>query len=489
MNHFLKTGALYIRVSTDKQEELSPDAQIRECLSFAEKNQIQIPADYIFRDDGISGRNAEKRPAFQNLIGLAKSKEHPIACIIVWKFSRFARNQEESIVYKSLLKKNCVDVLSVSEPLIDGPFGTLIERIIEWMDEYYSIRLSGEVMRGMTENALRGNYQADPPIGYRYAAGLPPQKDTATAPIVTSCVKWLLEEHLTLRQIAVRLNAMGYQTKRGNIFEPRSVRYLLENPFYAGKVRWNYSGRSRILKPDSDVIYADGNWEALYSYDTYQRIQERLKELDSRNQCGKKRDLSACRHWLCGSLVCSSCGKTLTQIGADKNKGFQCWAYTKGMCAESHYISLPRIETYVLAGLEQLLASDTVPYSLLPVPSVSEDKITELHRMLSHLNDRQRRAKDAYLNQIDSLEEYKENRAQIASERSRLQTELEQLRSDALSEDSDAGNIQTVSEVLNILKNDTVAYSKKGIALRSIVDKIVFDRKNTTLHFYLHLVK
>ena len=76
-------------------------------------------------------------------------------CILVWKFSRFARNQEESIVYKSLLKKkHKVDVISISEPLVDGPFGSLVERIIEWMDEYYSIRLSGEVTRGMTEKAL-----------------------------------------------------------------------------------------------------------------------------------------------------------------------------------------------------------------------------------------------------------------------------------------------------------------------------------------------
>ena len=75
--------------------------------------------------------------------------------ILVWKFSRFARNQEESIVYKSMLKKDNVDVISVSEPLIEGPFGSLIERIIEWMDEYYSIRLSGEVLRGMKEKALQ----------------------------------------------------------------------------------------------------------------------------------------------------------------------------------------------------------------------------------------------------------------------------------------------------------------------------------------------
>ena len=162
-----KTGALYIRVSTGKQEELSPDAQKRLLLEYASKNQIIVSKEHIYIEGGISGRKADKRPKFKEMIAQAKSKAHPFDVILVWKFSRFARNQEESIVYKSMLERDNVDVVSVSEPLIDGPFGSLIERIIEWMDEYYSIRLSGEVTRGMTENALRGNYQARPPLGYR----------------------------------------------------------------------------------------------------------------------------------------------------------------------------------------------------------------------------------------------------------------------------------------------------------------------------------
>ena len=101
------------------------------------------------------------------MIALAKSEDPPFSEILVWKFSRFARNQEESIVYKSMLKKQCgINVISITEPLIEGPFGSLIERIIEWMDEYYSINLSGEVIRGMTEKAMRGGYQTTPSLGY-----------------------------------------------------------------------------------------------------------------------------------------------------------------------------------------------------------------------------------------------------------------------------------------------------------------------------------
>ena len=160
----LKTVCGYIRVSTHMQEELSPDAQFRLLKEYAANNSMIISR--IYQDLGLSGTKAEKRPGFQEMIADCKSKEHPYSAILVWKFSRFARNQEESIVYKSLLKKEHVDVVSISEPLPDGFIGSLVERIFEWMDEYYSIRLSGEVKRGMTQKAIRGGYQGRMPLGY-----------------------------------------------------------------------------------------------------------------------------------------------------------------------------------------------------------------------------------------------------------------------------------------------------------------------------------
>lgn len=487
-----KTGALYIRVSTDKQEELSPDAQIRECLSYAKKNDIHVPADYIFRDDGISGRKADKRPAFQELIGFAKSKEHPIDCIIVWKYSRFARNQEESIVYKSLLQRIDVDVLSVSEPLIEGPFGSLIERIIEWMDEYYSTRLSGEVIRGMTENAMRGKYQADPPIGYKHEqSGLPPVKDPETLPVVENIVKWFLNEHLTCRAIALRLNNMGYRSKRGNLYDARAVRYILENPFYCGRNRWNYTGRGRTLKKTEDVIYSQGNWEPLYSEDTFQQIQSRLSELDAINKRSGRRmnDVSSYHNWLSGIVVCSSCGRTLANNGGAANPGMNCWGYIKGMCKESHYIRTRLLEDYVTEGLESLLSADNLSYSVVHSVDSGNDREQELSKALSRLDDREKRAKAAYLNGIDSLEEYKEVRQKINIERSRLTEELAALVSDEDTSDNDELMIENIRQTLDIIKNPDAADEDKGIAIRGIIDKIVFDRKNTSFDFHLKLVK
>ena len=166
MDDLLKIGAAYIRVSDERQDEYSPDSQIKKIREYARKEGFFIPEEYVFYDDGISGKSTKKRDEFNRMIAVAKDKSHPFERIYVWKFSRFARNQEESLVYKNLLRKCGVNVVSVSEPIPEDHFGSLIERIIEWMDEFYLINLSAEVIRGMTEKASRGEPTCAPPYGY-----------------------------------------------------------------------------------------------------------------------------------------------------------------------------------------------------------------------------------------------------------------------------------------------------------------------------------
>lgn len=484
-----KTGAIYIRVSTDKQEELSPDAQLRLLMDYAKTNHTDIPMEYIFQDNGISGRKANKRPAFQQMIALAKSKEHPIDTIIVWKFSRFARNQEESIVYKSLLKKNNVDVVSVSEPLIDGPFGSLIERIIEWMDEYYSIRLSGEVMRGMTQNAIRGHYQSDAPIGYRSPGNKkPPEKDPKTVQIPIM-MKDLLLSGSSLLQIARKLNEQGYRTKHGNLWDARGVRYVLENPFYAGISRWNYTDRGRQLKPADEVIYTKGNWEPLWDKATLEEIK---KHLTMNMRKAKSRDVSTAKHWLSGLLICSSCGGTLAYSGTKNSRGFQCWKYTKGFCNESHYIGIRPIEKMVIEYLESILHSPAIVYTVISSASADADsKLADLEKQLQKVENKEKRIKAAYLNEIDSLEEYKANKAALLKERAAIEKNIKLLtisNTDISKEEMDKKMKQNISALLTVLQDDSADYVQKGNMMRNVVDHIVFDRGNTSLDMFLKLV-
>ncbi len=465
-----KVGAFYIRVSTSDQAELSPDAQKRLLYDYAENHHIQIPTDFIF-EESVSGRTVLHRPQFQKMIALAKQREHPIDIILVWKYSRFARNQEESIVYKSMLKKDGVEVVSISEPLIDGPFGTLIERIIEWMDEYYSIRLSGEVIRGMKEKALRHGYQSTPPLGYNAAGdGTPFLINEQEFQIVSYIFHLYDDEHLDPTKIARLCNDLGYRTKRGNLFERRTISYLLQNPFYSGTVLWN-------------GISFEGTHETRFSKEQY---DSRMEQIAKSRQSPRQHPVSSCRHWLSGLLKCSICGATLSYTGNAKCPSFQCWKYAKGFHKVSVSLSVKKAEAAVYAYFDQMDFEKNSVYlpKTLPKHSSAPDKIHLLKTELRKLDQKELRIRDAYENGIDTLEEYKENRLRLKKQREILCSELlaleTQKKEDSLSTTSLLTGYSTIS---NLLKDPLIDYEVKGRFLRSILHQIVYDKNAGKLFF------
>ncbi len=495
MENMSRTGALYIRVSTHGQEELSPDAQKRLLLEYATKNNILISNEYIYEEDGISGRKADKRPKFQDMIAHAKSKEHPFDVILVWKYSRFARNQEESIVYKSMLKRDNVDVISISEPLVDGPFGSLIERIIEWMDEYYSIRLSGEVFRGMSENAMRGNYQARPPLGYRIPHhGEAPVIVPEEADIVRLIFDMYTEQGKGMYEIATSLNALGYLTAHKKQFERRSIDYILKNESYTGKTVWNrHCNTDSSLKDESEWIIADGHHDAIISKEQYEKARLRyMSEYKPRNQ----RPASTCRHWLSGVVKCSACGRTLsTSVHTDKRYNrqyinFQCYGFMKGKCTVSQRISEKKLVPHIFAEFENVLASSNIDFHVL---SPSDKNTTGgrdlLNKRLLEIDKKEARIKQSYRDGIDSLEEYKENKKILLAEREEIQKKIDNMESPKKLSKSATKKLmlENIQNVYSVIKNDSLPMTVRNEALKSVIEKIVFDRESGRLEFYFYI--
>jgi len=111
--------ALYARVSSDRQDtDLSISAQLKALRDYAARNGHQVVREFV--DEAESGRTAS-RPTFREMISMARRSSKPFEAILVWKYSRFARNREDSIVYKSLLRKHGIQVLSITEPFEDTP--------------------------------------------------------------------------------------------------------------------------------------------------------------------------------------------------------------------------------------------------------------------------------------------------------------------------------------------------------------------------------
>ena len=174
------TAVIYARYSTDSQREESIEGQIRECTAYAEKNGFTVVKHYI--DRAISAKT-DNRPQFQQMI---KDSERGIFdIIIVWKLDRFARNRYDSARYKTQLKRNGVKLVSATEVISAGPEGIILESVLEGYAEYYSADLSEKVVRGMTENALKGIYNGGTiPFGYMIDETRHYQPDPLLAPYV-----------------------------------------------------------------------------------------------------------------------------------------------------------------------------------------------------------------------------------------------------------------------------------------------------------------
>lgn len=485
-----KYGYGYVRVSTDKQEELSPDSQAKLLKDFAHKNGIIISK--IFYELGVSGRKAEKRPEFQKMIAMAKSSDHPVDAILVWKFSRFARNQEESIVYKSLLKKkHNVDVISVSEPLVDGPFGSLIERIIEWMDEYYSVRLSGEVTRGMTEKAKRGGYQARPPLGYRIAErGKPPVIVEEEAEIIRIIFQKYALEGMGMFDIARYLNLCGFKTSHGKEFERRSVEYILENPTYCGMIRWNRTvNETNEIRPKDEWIIADGQQSAIISKELFDKAAARRNmEYKPRGS----RPSSTYRHWLSGLVKCPVCGRTMIAKKIVNGKRtycyFVCYGYSKGKCLAKNSISSLKLAPAILQSLKDVLNNQQLSFRYIqPEPETAPDLSDILLDQLKRIDEKLDRIKEAYRNGVDTLEEYKENKALVQNEKQLLEKQLAELPAqDSESDQAESALLDRVKNVYEIVNSESVDDVTKNEILKSIIEKIVYNKEKDTLEVYYY---
>ena len=108
-------AAIYAPVSSERQDvDLSISAQLKALRERADRKGYRVVREYV--DEAESGRSID-RPGFKDMIGAARQAASPFGVFLVWKLSRFARNRQDSIIYKSLLRKHGVQIISINEPV------------------------------------------------------------------------------------------------------------------------------------------------------------------------------------------------------------------------------------------------------------------------------------------------------------------------------------------------------------------------------------
>lgn len=480
-----KTAAAYIRVSTDDQVELSPASQLVEIRKWAAANGYIVPEEFVFVDEAKTGRKVTGRDDFRRLIATAKTKPKPFDAILLWKFSRFARNRDDAVYYKSILRKQLkIDVISITEPIEDGKMGVIMESMIEAMDEYYSINLAEDVKRGMEEKHRRGELQSTPAFGYTVV-------DNVLTPVP--------EEAMYVREIFRRynagegyytlarwLNATGVRTHRGSPFENRTVEYILRNPVYIGKLRWNPTGRSRRNFDDPGIILVDGKHEPLIDEELFRLTQQRIAQSKA-TMPYHGRPLGSNKDWISGLVRCASCGGTMVFA---KPHWWKCNNYVRGRCTTSQHISGDLLKDAILRRLQaDAASSDELRYAILRVTEKDGDPVAALRSQRASTERRLERLREAFLSGVDTIEEYKNAKEEAQAQLHRIDDAIREAEKDNRRRGDPKLMRNAIRLAVATITNENATLEQRSTAARSIIDHIDWDKAQNqlTIHYRLLL--
>ena len=336
---------IYLRVSTREQaakgeteEGFSIPAQREACTRHIRDAGWALVDEYA--DRGESARTAD-RPALKALLARI-AEDRDVDAVVVHKLDRLARNMEDHIAIRALLRKRGVTLISVTENLEETASGRLVEGIHALMAEFYSANLASEIRKGMTQKAKQGGFPHTAPLGYRNTreviagrsvARIVPDPDRA--PLITAAFGLYATGDFTLQTLADELAHRGL-TNRGRAGTPpkpiswQGLAKILANPVYIGVVEWG------------GVQHA-GSHTPLVDPDTFRRVRELLAARSVRGTRERKHP-----HYLKGLLYCGVCGRRLSiQLSKGRYVYFYCLGQKNdpaGTCREP-YVAADRIET------------------------------------------------------------------------------------------------------------------------------------------------
>ena len=310
-NKELKNVFIYARYSSHMQTDMSIKAQLRAIKEFC-KDKYKIIGTYV--DEAKSATN-DARPEFQRMI--SDTKNTNVQAVIVHKLDRFSRNRYDAYMYKALLEKRNVKLISVTEQIDNSPEGEFMESIMFAMSDFYSKNLAREVQKGKKEAAHQALYLGGTPA---YGYDVDENRKYILNPKESKAVKLIFDMYLndySYQQIADALNKRGCRTKKGLEFNKNSFSSILENAErYAGvyiynkteKKRCDGTRNSHAQKADEEIIKISGGMPRIISDETFYKVKEKMKI--NKEIIGK---FHSKRYYLLNGLIrCGECGKSYT---------------------------------------------------------------------------------------------------------------------------------------------------------------------------------
>lgn len=318
----MKSAVIYCRVSTAKQaeEELPIASQLARCHEKA--RDLGASVLRVFEDAGVSGRDADARPAF--LKAIAYCEASPPDYFITWSTSRFARNRIDAASYKVRLARLGVDLVYASQQIDrDSDGGWLTEGVMELFDELYSRQVAADTRRSMLMNAQAG-YFCGGRVPYGYRAECSPADPRRRCLVPDPAESAIVRRIFHLRAagygaalIAGMLRREGVTARGGGSWTKPAVRAVLDSEASLGNIvfgRRSRIGGKLVSQDRADWIVVPSH-AAIITREEWDAAHAAIAAAAPVAETGSPHS----RHLLTGLLVCGACGASM-QIETAKGR-------------------------------------------------------------------------------------------------------------------------------------------------------------------------
>ncbi len=407
--------AIYARFSSEKQNRLTIDQQIRKCREYADRHGLLVLDDHIYADEAISGAT-DDRAGLQRLLSEAQRKAKPFDAILVDDTSRLSRKLADSLRIFEQLQFARVRVVFVAQGIdTTSEQAEVLVATHGIVDSLYLKDLAKRTFRGVEQKALGGFHTGGRVFGYR---GVPieskTERDSHGRPVIeavrlevdqeqASTVRRIFERYAaghSLKRIAVDLNDEGVespQPQKGRVSRswcPSSVRHILHNERYRGMVVWGKTHKIRSPKTGKRIYerQPQNQWrrtqipeQRIVSDRLWNRVRERMgivEKLYGVNGMARMRGgrAAASPHLFTGLLSCAHCGGSITIVSGGfkwKNRSgeertrddrYGCSYHASrgdAVCTNNLLIGRQILEAQLLTEIQnRVLHPDVVAYTL-----------------------------------------------------------------------------------------------------------------------------
>ena len=495
--------AIYCRVSTTEQAETgySIDEQERLLIDWCNKNGLEVYKCYS--DRGISGKSINNRPELKALLKDVECKK--VDMVLVWKLNRISRKLEDVLTIMNALEKNNVTFKSYSEPFeTTTHVGRMQMHMMALIGEFERGTISQNVKVSMCAKARAGEWCGNRVLGY----DLVPMEGTENNKRRKSRLEINQEEAEIIRlifneyasgkgykAITNKLNKLGCKTKKGNNFSVASIKDILMNPVYIGKVRYNVrqgwsEKHRRNINPEP--IISDGIHKAIIDKDTWDKVQVMLQ-----SKAGKPSRIYDGFYPLTGILRCPKCGagmvisRTTNTLadGTKKRIVYYCcgaWKNKGTSVCNSNTIRVEKANEYVFNKLSSVLSNDDMIRAItdninkerVKRVSPSKNELERIDKELETIDKKKRKIFEAYEDDIITREEFLSRKDELNKRAKVLQESKEPLLvalADDVSEEISYEFIKSVLDNFSKLLNSKESREQKKKLLHMIISKITIN--------------